>query len=407
MAAIIRCDLAIVGGGLSGCLFALAIKAKRPDIDLRLIERGTNLGGNHLWSFFGADVAKGDRWLVEALVAHAWPGYTISFPKHARRFAMPYYTITSERLDAHVRRKLPDGALMFGQKVLSASATTVVLDSGDRIEAGGVIDCRGATRFSDLEVGWQKFLGRELLLDEPHGQDVPMVMDATVEQIDGYRFVYTLPLGERRMFVEDTYYSDTPKLDKATLAKRIDSYAAAKGWSGSDAGGSNEVLPVRSAAAPVLREEWGALPVVIDGDFEAYWRSGGKSVAKGGARAALFHPTTGYSLPDAIRTAMLVANASDLSGAALHDLLHAHARHAWQTRGFYRMLDAMLFRAADPHERYRVLERFYTLDKGLIGRFYAGRSNFYDKARVLVGKPPVPIGRAIRAIRGSNKGAAA
>ena len=401
----LHCDVAIVGGGLSGCLFALALAAKRPGLDLRLIERGDTLGGNHFWSFFGADVDKADRWLVEALVAHAWPGYTIAFPKHARRFGMPYYTISSEGLDAQVRKVLPEHALMMGEKALAASATAVVLDSGMRIEAKGVIDCRGATRFTDLEVGWQKFLGRELALDAPHGQDVPMVMDATVDQIDGYRFVYTLPLSERRIFVEDTYYSDTPKLDKATLAKRIDSYALAKGWTGSEGAGGNEALLVRSAAAPVVREEWGALPVVIDGDFEAYWRTGGKSVAKGGARAALFHPTTGYSLPDAIRAAMLVANATDLSGAGLHDLLHGHARAAWDARGFYRMLDAMLFRGAEPDERYRVLERFYTLDKGLIGRFYAGRSNFYDKARVLVGRPPIPIGRAIRAIRGkSNKG---
>ena len=62
------------------------------------------------------------------------------------------------------------------------------------------------------------------------------------------------------------------------------------------------------------------------------------------------------------------------------------------------MLDKMLFRAADPPDRYRVLERFYTLDPGLIGRFYAGQSTMFDKARVLTGKPPVPISRALRAI---------
>jgi lycopene beta-cyclase len=62
------------------------------------------------------------------------------------------------------------------------------------------------------------------------------------------------------------------------------------------------------------------------------------------------------------------------------------------------MLDTMLFRAAEPEERYRVLERFYRLDPGLIGRFYAGTSTMKDKARVLVGKPPVPIGRAVRAL---------
>ncbi|WP_333929639.1 lycopene cyclase family protein [Sphingomonas sp. LR55] len=76
-------------------------------------------------------------------------------------------------------------------------------------------------------------------------------------------------------------------------------------------------------------------------------------------------------------------------------------RATWKSRGFYRMLDTMLFRAAEPEERYRILERFYRLSPSLIGRFYAGRSTLADKARVLTGKPPVPIVRAVRAIAGS------
>jgi lycopene beta-cyclase len=62
------------------------------------------------------------------------------------------------------------------------------------------------------------------------------------------------------------------------------------------------------------------------------------------------------------------------------------------------MLARMLFLAAKPSERYRVLERFYTLDPALIGRFYAGRSTSWDKFRILSGKPPVPVTRALRAV---------
>ncbi len=408
MAAIIKCDVAIVGGGLAGCLFALALAKARPDISLRIIERSDTLGGNHLWSFFGADIVAKDRPLIAPLVEHAWPGYHIAFPARARQFAMPYYTVSSERLDAHVRKVLPPEALMFGHQALAVSATAVVLDQGLRVEAGGVIDCRGGTSFTELDVGWQKFVGRELLLDQPHGVELPTVMDATVEQIDGYRFVYTLPTAADRMFVEDTYYSDTPSLDKRMLRRRIDAYAAEKGWKPSAMlGGIGHNLDEDDGARDPwaggdAREEWGVLPVVIGGDFEAYWRGNGNRVAKGGVRAGLFHPTTGYSLPDAVRAAHLVALTSDLSGEALHDLLLGYSRRAWEARGFYRMLDAMLFRAAQPNERYKVLERFYGLDASLIGRFYAARSTLFDKARVLTGKPPVPIGRAIRAIRGAR-----
>jgi lycopene beta-cyclase len=285
-----------------------------------------------------------------------------------------------------VRAKLPEGAVMTGRAVSHVAADRVEFADGTRVAAGGVIDCRGAADLSHLELGWQKFLGRELFLKRPHGVERPTVMDATVEQIDGYRFVYTLPFAKSRMFVEDTYYSDTPEIDQEALAARIDTYAAAKGWK------------TRS----IVREEAGSLPVVIGGDFERYWVSGGAGVAKAGVRAGLFHPTTGYSLPDAVRLAITIAGATDLSGAALHTLTHDHAARAWRDRRFYRMLDAMLFKAAAPGERYRVLERFYGLDAQLIGRFYAGRSTLGDKARVLTGRPPVPIGRAIAAIKGTK-----
>ena len=383
MPAIHQCDVAIVGGGLAGGLFALALARKRPDVRVKLIESGRRLGGNHIWSFFASDVAEAHRWLVAPLVSYGWTGYQVRFPAHARDLKASYYSIESERLDQVLRASLPADAILTRRKVLGASARAVVLADGDRIEAGGVIDCRGPADLSKLELGWQKFIGLELALAEPHDLNRPIVMDATVAQIDGYRFVYCLPFSATRMFVEDTYYSDTPDIDAQALAGRIGDYAERQGWQ----------------VERVAREEGGALPVAMGGDFEGYWASGGNRVAKGGMRAGLFHPLTGYSLPDAVRAAALVAGASDLSGAGLHDLLHGHARAAWRRRRFYRMLSAMLFRAAEPGERYRILERFYRLDAGLIGRFYAGQSSVFDRARILAGKPPVPINRAIAAIR--------
>lgn len=382
MPSTISCDLAIVGGGLAGGLIALALAKVKPGLDVRIVESGDSIGGNHLWSFFASDIADADRWIVAPLVSYGWTQYDIAFPAHARTLKSAYYSIESDRLDSIVRATLPSAALMTARKVLAASATAVVLADGDRIEATGVIDARGPGDLGLLDLGWQKFVGREFALDEPHDLTRPIVMDATVTQIDGYRFVYTLPLSTTRLFVEDTYYSDTPGLDPAAIVPRIDDYAAAHGWRTHD----------------VIREEAGVLPVTMGGDFEGYWRSGGNKVAKAGMRAGLFHPTTGYSLPDAVRMASLIARAADLSGAGLHALTHGFAKRTWRERGFYRMLDKMLFRAAEPAERYRVLERFYRLDPRLVRRFYAGRSTMTDKARILTGKPPVPLTHALRAI---------
>jgi lycopene beta-cyclase len=382
MSNIHRCDLAIVGGGLAGGLIALALAKARPELRVMLIEGEDRIGGDHIWSFFESDIARADRWLLAPLVCHSWPAYDVAFPEHRRAIAAPYHSILSERLDRVVRARLPEQAVMTGARVAAVEPDAVLLESGAPIAAGGVIDARGPADLGLLELGWQKFLGQELLLDRSHRMEVPIVMDATVPQIDGYRFVYVLPFADNRVFIEDTYYSDTPDLDVEALTRRIARYAVAHGF----------------GTGVVVREETGVLPVALGGDFEAYWHSGGPGIAKAGMRAALFHPTTGYSLPDAVRTAALVAGLKDYGGAALHQVLHDHAARAWADRGFYRMLDKMLFRAAEPEQRYRILQRFYRLDPRLIGRFYGARATTGDKLRILSGRPPVPIGKAIGAI---------
>ncbi len=379
MVATIPCDVAIVGAGLAGGLIALALHRRHPELDVRLIDGADRVGGNHLWSFFASDVAAADRWIVAPLVSHAWPAHAVAFAGHRRRLTAPYYSVESARLDAEVRAVLPPRALMLGRRALAASPTAVVLADGDRIEARGVIDARGTGDLSHLDLGWQKFVGRELVLAAPHDLDAPVIMDADVEQIDGYRFIYCLPFTPDRLFVEDTYYADTPDLARDRSVALLDDYAAGRGW----------------AVEHVAREETGVLPVAMGGDFDAYWRSGGARVAKAGMRAGLFHPLTGYSLPDAVRTAALLARGSRFDAGALHEATHGLARRSWQARGFYRLLSRLLFRAAAPAERHRVFERFYRLDRRLIDRFYAGNSTMMDKARILSGRPPVPLGAAL------------
>jgi lycopene beta-cyclase len=378
----IKCDLAIVGGGLSGGLIALALAKMRPELKVVIIDEGAHFGGNHIWSYFATDIDPAHRWLTAPLVTSGWSGYDVHFPEHSRNLDTIYYSVESERLDELLHKTLPADSIMLGREVKAVSPRLVVLKGGMRINAGGVIDARGAAELQHLDCGWQKFTGQMLQLSEPHDMTQPIIMDATVDQIDGYRFVYVLPFGMDKIFVEDTYYSDKPDHDRRVLSQRIGAYADAKGWK----------------VERVLREENGVLPVVMGGDLENYWASGSSRVAKVGARAGFFHGVTSYSLPDAVRTAMFIAGQPDLDGDRLHMLLRRRADQHWSDQNFYRMLNKMMFRAAVPQERYKVLERFYTLGPNLIQRFYAGQSSAADKVRILSGKPPVPIGKAIKAL---------
>src|SRR3546814_13492624 len=75
------------------------------------------------------------------------------------------------------------------------------------------------------------------------------------------------------------------------------------------------------------------MPVALGGDIAAY-RAGGGPAPKLGVRAGLFHPTTGYSLPDAVRTAVELARLPDISAAAIARVMEAKARKLWRERGF-------------------------------------------------------------------------
>jgi lycopene beta-cyclase len=378
-------DLAIAGGGLAGGLTALAVHRARPDLKLLLVEGEASLGGNHVWSFFSSDVDAGGLALLEPMIAQSWEGYDVRFPALARQLATRYHSIRSAGFDRALRAALPAETLRLGAEIAEVTPGGITLASGEAIAARAVLDCRGGGDLSLLDCGWQKFVGLELELAAPHGLDRPVVMDAAVEQIDGYRFVYVLPFGEKRLFVEDTYYSDTPELDGEAIERRILAYGQAKGW----------------AVERVAARETGVLPVVIGGDFEGYWQSGGQT-AKAGVRAGLFHPITGYSLPDAVATARFIARLLPLDGVALAEKLHRYAKDRWTERGYYRMLDTMLFRAAKPDQRYRIFERFYGLGEPLIERFYSASSTLADKVRILSGRPPVPVHRAVKALVGKR-----
>jgi lycopene beta-cyclase len=377
-----QADVLLVGGGLASSLIALRLKRERPGLKIVMLERDSTIGGEHTWSHFATDVSPETGAWLEPLFAHVWPGYDVRFPAHSRTLTTPYRAITSARLHQVISALLHEDAWL-GVEAAEVKAHDVKLSDGRRLTAPLVIDARGPRRSPCLVLGWQKFLGHEVRLAAPHGLTRPTIMDATVDQLDGYRFLYVLPFSPDTMLIEDTRYADGPALDVAQLAQDIAAYAGQRGWK----------------IAEVIRDEVGVLPIALAGDIDAYWDAAAdgapSSAADAGMRAALFHPTTGYSLPDAARQAELIAGLPMLTTETVRTAIVAMSKAAWRDRSFYRLLNRMLFRAAEPDKRYKVLERFYRLPQPLIQRFYAGEATGADKLRILAGKPPVPIGKAL------------
>jgi lycopene beta-cyclase len=377
-------DLALVGGGLANALIAYRLAVMRPEIKLVVFERDATLGGNHTWSFHATDLTDAQRQWVAPLIAAQWPGYEVRFPGRVRHLNTPYCSISAAVFARHIGARLAD-RVRTGVAVSGFDAGSVTLASGERIPAKAVIDGRGDPSGLDLTLGYQKFVGLEVRLAAPHGLTRPILMDATVSQLDGLRFLYTLPFSPDRLLIEDTRYSDSGALDPGSYRAEIASYAHAQGWK----------------IVAVEREEQGVLPVALGGDPLAHWPDD-PPIGRAGMSAGLFHPTTGYTLAAAVQLADAIAALPTIDAGSVHALTRRIAAQHWRRGAMFRLLNRMLFRAARPTERYRVLERFYGLTEPLIQRFYAGQLKFADKLRLLIGRPPVPIWAAIKCVRESS-----
>jgi lycopene beta-cyclase len=374
-------DVGVVGGGLSGALAARRLVQANSGLSIALVEGGSRLGGNHTWCFFSSDLSVAQRRFVAPLVRCEWSGYEVRFPAFSRRLDTGYAAITSGQFHDVIHAELGN-SVMLDVSVKEVDANSITLADGQVLRSQCVLDARGPRAIASLVLGFQKFVALELELAEPHSLLDPIVMDATVDQHDGYRFMYCLPFDHRRVLVYDTYYSDGQALPVEDLRQRILAYADTKGWQ------------VQS----VVREEVGVLPIILAGDAPALEAEQATGAPRLGLGAGLFHPTTGYSLPDSVRVSDLLATEAarqPLTTDSARGVLVAYGRRIWQERAYFRLLNRMLFRAGSPGRRYQVLERFYRFDTGLIQRFYAARLNVADRIRIVLGKPPVPLTAAL------------
>jgi lycopene beta-cyclase len=366
-----RFDLAIVGGGLQGALLALAWLVRRPEARIALIEREAEAPPERTWCFHATDLPAEARPFVEPLIEHRWSGTEVRFPGLRRQLPGAYLCFTSaraRRVLAERFSKRADCAWILGRRALAVEARRVRLDDGRELAAELIVDATGGSRESTPtgSTGYQKFLGLELELARDHELALPVVMDACVDQREGYRFFYALPFGPRRILLEDTRFADTPRLERAELRREVLAHAERLGL----------------AVARIAREEEGVLPMPWAG--QRFDLSG--PPLRAGTRGGWYHAATGYSFPLAVRLALLTTEVgvAELFARALPRLARAYAapaRHA-------RFLNRLLFRWFAPRDRVHVLERFYRSPAPAIARFYALRATWFDRARILVGRPP-------------------
>lgn len=364
-----RLHVALVGGGLHNGLLALMFLSKHPQARVTVFEAASTLGGNHTWCFYHSDCPGELMALLRPYLSHQWDGTDVRFVARHRTLGQPYYCLTSAGLNralVDLQSRYPTLQIHTGCKVIGSDRYSVTTADGMVHRANVVVDSRGPETMAPHAGAWQVFLGQQLELTRPHGLRRPVVMDANVDQSDGLRFVYVLPLDQDRVLVEDTYFVEHRGFAPDTLRGRIAKYAQQHGYA------------VRS----VIAEECGALPLATEGTDP----SASTDPIRGGYAGGWFHPVTGYSFPLAARFACRLAAGTTEQDIA--ESLADMATEAGSQNRFFYWLNRMLYTGFLPHHRISVLEHFYRVPEDTIARFYSATMTPLDRARVLFGRPP-------------------
>ena len=381
----VRENMVILGAGLSGLLTAWRCLELNPKLKITLIDANSEIAGDHTWSFNLNDIDTELQKWVRPFIAHQWDAYDVKFPTRQRTLNITYCTGNSETLKSCVRPLIDSGrlSLKLNSRVQDIGEDIVFLEGGEEIQSALILDARGFEPNPERYLGYQKFVGHVIRTKQPHGVERPIIMDATVPQLGGYRFVYCLPYSDTELLVEDTYYTDGADMKSQEVDARIRDYIESQ---------------LNITSYEVARRETGILPITIAIKPDVY------APMSIGIRGGYYHAVTGYSFPDAAKVAdklahqilSLVNGGQKITNRNLQLAMHNMQREHYSSERFFRLLNRMLFRAAKPQERYMVLQRFYGLGEGLIERFYAGDLTWRDKVRILIGKPPVPVFKALQ-----------
>ena len=404
-------DVILVGGGLQSGLLACAIAHREPACRVLIIERDAALGGNHTWSFHPQDVSEESLPWIAPLISSRWSDYQVRLRGFHRDVNLSYASISSEQFSSHIST-LANTTIMLSTNVIKICSTTDLTSSepmslatgvlgqavaefkpeasnygsgkttfplsqsmgvecsdGRLFRAPLVIDNRGPAneaKRSGFVGGYQKFFGFEIEIDFEWPVGKPIIMDDSVDQTDGFHFIYTLPFTSHRILVEDTYFSNSKNLERESSLQVVRDYL--------------KKLGVQKYK--IVREESGCLPMPISNEGVPRVTT----PLSGGYAGGWFHAATGYSFPMAVAFAQAVA--TNRTSNPVNAIARLAASHAGRAR-FARFLNRLLFRLVAPKKRYQIFRRFYkVLPDRRIARFYAHQFTPTDAARIVIGLPP-------------------
>ncbi len=363
-------DVILVGCGFASGILAYRLRQVRPEIKILVIEQKKKLSAEYTWSFFTQDISAENMQWVSPLIKYSWNRFEVRFPKYTRFFNFTYNSIPAESLFDRIKKQ-PGTDFLTGKKVIEITQDHVRLNNGKIFRAKCIIDGRGYRERLNFDTGYQKFVGIDLTLKEPHNLDHPVIIDATIKQKDGFRLMYVLPWEKNRLMLEDTYYTLNPEMDIKSIKNDILSYATSSGW--------------RVKSIDRIEQGCTAIPMEEDPDL-------GKEMKKGipmvGIRGGIINPMTGYASPAAIALADKISRLSEINNKTVSDAIKKAIPEILPPLKFTRLMDRMMFTCTIPDELHLLFQYFFKKNEGMVSRFFSGRYKLKDYINIFTAVPP-------------------
>ncbi len=357
-------DIGILGSGPAALSIAAACARRGASVALFSPEPESPWKPNYcLW----ADEVPSD---MEDLVEHSWSEACVVTPWGSRVLKRPYVKLDTRELQGFLWNTLRSGSVRVASDRATdldhrERETRVHTEDGSVSRVRVVIDASGAgTRFvkrvHDRAPAFQTAFG--LMLRVPHhGFDPNQMVLMDFREPSSHAshppsFLYVLPLGEDRLFIEETSLARRPAVRFDLLRARLEARLARLGFEDCER----------------LSEEHCCIPMGLGLPVP------GQSLVPFGAAGAMVHPASGYLMSRVLRQADPAAEAI-LEGLAADDAGLATAwgnatlwprpqRSVWELYGFG--LEALVGMSATEISRF--FDAFFQLPLHTWSGFLSG-----------------------------------
>ncbi len=347
----------ILGDGLLGSLLAYRLRQVLPEIEFKLYEQSSVLGGFEPCSFRSSDCESSLPWL-SPLISQSWESHHIKFNKFEKWITDPYHLIDSRRLNEVLKTSIgPDIVKLNNEKSLELALQ----------ESSFVIDTRNICHYK--KKGFRKHLILEMELVEDHHLIAPVLFNAGVDRKDTFRTIRYFPLSSKKLILKDFWFSENNHINTNEMRNAAIATIGLMGWK----------------IKKVIREDFGISDFPLSSPIIP---QEGRVVSLAG----IFHDTTGSSMPLITKLVDRMVKTSFRFGELREVVLTFKNENAIDKK-FFQFLNKLMI-----EDRQEIFEAVYQQPYPVLERFSRGELTMFDRSRILFGKSGYQIKKMMNLI---------